>query len=187
MHRTTAEIASSPPDDFRWVLRRETEAEHQQLDDLVTRLDLGQVDDLARFFRMHLACFDGMAVHSADHRLRDMITALRSDLVALGCADRPAPVALAPVHPLAVDYILAGSRMGTKVLRKRWARSDNPLVQAACNYFSLDSTPGEWADTCARLNTVQTTSVAADQIVRDSRMIFERFVTSFHRASATVG
>ncbi len=173
--------------DFRWVLRRETASAHQALDDMVSTLDLGVVPDLARFFGMHLAAFRAMGRQSSDPRLADMIVALNADLAALG-ADAPVPdLDLEAVQPLAVDYILAGSRMGTKVLRKRWAASSVAQVRAARAYFTLAPDAGEWASTCNTLAGIATQSAMARQIIADSIALFDLFAESYARtAPATV-
>ena len=81
----------------------------------------------------------------------------------------------APRDPLAVDYLLAGSRMGTRVLRRRWLESTDPAVHAADAYFGLPDDPSEWARVRGRLSEIADGSDRALRIEADVSALYALF------------
>ena len=169
------------PNDFRWLLKDQTSSEHDRLDTLLSALDVSSFDGLAGFLAIHRHCFNAMlpaAVPGDDAfaALVEMIRCIDSDLGALGveCTAGLVPP-LGPVHGLALDYVLEGSRLGTKVLRRRWEASDDPRVRAANAYFMITPVPGRWRDVCAALSAVAPDSPEAAQITRDTEKLFALF------------
>ncbi|NNE52986.1 MAG: DUF3158 family protein [Sulfitobacter sp.] len=140
----------------------------------MSKLDLQKPGDLGRFFAVHHTCFRALAAHHAYSGLAQMIGALERDLHHLGAPVLP-DARLQPVDPLAVAYIIEGSRMGSKVLRSRWKRSTDPTVQGASAYFSLKPDGQRWRDLCAALSVFDTRSSRAALIVSDTVVIFELF------------
>ncbi len=140
--------------------------------------------DLSRFLQIHLACFDAMQTcaergTSADRLLARTRRALRADLAVLGAARShlclPPP---GPLGPLALDYVLEGSRMGTRLLARRWAETRDPAVARARNYFTAPSESGRWRTVCAALSAVPVDSAEAETLVHDTKRLFDLF----HRA-----
>lgn len=173
--------------DFRSILRDATRAEHDLLDARFTALDISERAGFSVFVHVHLTCFQMMADAAeegsyAGGLLRQMAAALSDDRAVLGTA-QPAPHSMLPatLDPLAIDYLVAGSRLGTKVLRKRWAASADPVMQRANAYFGLESDPAFWRSTCAALSSIAADSPRAKAITRDSKILFGLFLTVFER------
>ncbi|MCE8007775.1 biliverdin-producing heme oxygenase [Aestuariivita sp.] len=166
--------------DFRWYLRDKTKDHHDRLDRMMSALDLSERADLARFLHVHLICIEAMMRHSPDPSLPRMVESFRKDLNSLGEGPREgARLDMAAVHPLAAAYILAGSRMGAKVLKAGWARSTDPAVKSASSYFNLKLRPGEWHDICGKLSEIDCGSDLAAVIVADARDLFDSFSRAF--------
>lgn len=185
MHRSAAAIAPTEQRDFRWVLRQETEGAHDELDHLISKLDLASRSDFITFLKVHDACFAAMARHMDVSGLDRMVQAIRNDLTALGeVPEVGAPVDLSPFHPLAGRYILAGSRMGTQVLRKRWLQSDDSIVRTADTYFTLPSGASEWQAVCAELSQIPAGTTLAEEITRDTGALFQFFRATLDRLAS---
>ena len=162
--------------DFRWHLREATAEDHARLDGIVSELDVATRAGLAGFATAHLLAFRAMEEAHPRAELRAMIAALGTDLASLGAALPGGAMPPAPAHdPLAGDYLLAGSRMGTQVLRRRWAGSLDPLVRRADAYFALAVDPAEWPAVRAALSAVPVGSDRAGRIVADVRALYQLF------------
>lgn len=173
-HAKAAEI------DFRWQLKLDCRAEHARLDALMSGLDLTEADDLSQFLETHLIAFRAMNVHMVDQSVSALITALDTDLTTLGHpTSEQDGLDMTAFHPLAGRYIVSGSRLGTQVLRKRWAASNTLRVRSASQYFSQDANPREWQAVCADLARIEIGSAEATQITLDVRRIFEGFSDAF--------
>lgn len=178
-------------DDFRMVLRDQTRSDHDRLDQLVGSLDISQRSGFTAFAEMHLSCFLAMQSRQSEdsnsvQTLQDMIDGLRKDLLVI--TDRETVTRSELTHtvaPLAIDYIVAGSRLGSKVLRKRWSKSTDASVQGASVYFQQDADPKLWPETCASLSEVASTSLQAATIVKDTKTLFQLFSTAFDTAVLT--
>ena len=90
------------------------------------------------------------------------------------------------LDPLAVDYVVAGSRLGLKVLKTRWASSSDPLVRAAGAYFTLQNAAPSWPKVCRALSTVPLDSTRAGAITRDTKRIFDLFAATYRRGQPLI-
>lgn len=176
-------MVSTLPQDFRNILRQETRVAHDQLDHHFTQIDIASRDGLKAFVGVHLACFQMMQARLRSSNLsaatlQDMINGLALDAVVLGL-DHPvdAPALEQQIDPLAIDYLVAGSRLGSKVLSRRWAQSQDPLVQNAKTYFSQPSDPTLWPATCRALSDIPVAHARAAYIVKDARTLFQLFIS----------
>lgn len=167
--------------DFRWVLRDRTSGEHERVDRLLSALDIGSPDGFADFLSIHRICFaamkaDAPAEEGGFATLTEMIACIDSDLASLGIpCDAGSAVSVGPVHVLARDYVLEGSRLGSKVLRRRWEASEDPRVKAADAYFSITPVPGRWREVCAALSAVSPDGPEATRIAEDAGRLFALF------------
>lgn len=170
--------------DFRWQLKAATQSAHDDLDRLISGLDLQQRPDLTRFFVMHLIAFKAMRQQRPDRALIDTTDALEADIAVLtdGLPIGFLPE-VAPYHPLAGQYLISGSRMGTKVLMKTWARSADPRVRAASHYFHLPISRFGWPEVCTALNAVGRDSPDAAHIVADTKRLFALFRRAYEAAT----
>ena len=168
-------------DDFRWVLKEQTAADHDAVDDLLSALDVSSADGLEGFLGVHRACFAAMlpiAVpgDSSMQAMTGMIACIERDLATLGApCDVSSAVTVGPVDVLACDYVLEGSRLGSKVLRRRWEASEDPRVRAADAYFSITPVSGRWREVCDALSAVAPDSPRAAHIIRDTKSLFALF------------
>ena len=171
--------------DLRHVLRQETRQEHDALDRAISTLDITRIDGFCRFLHIHHTCFTAMqtrALAACQSRLAlaDMVDGLSRDLSAVGAQKAALHLALPPrLDPLAVDYMVAGSRLGTKVLHRIWAQATDPMVRQADGYFGLTGTPTLWPDTCHNLSRVPVDTPRAAAIVADTKTLFQLFSTAF--------
>ncbi len=179
--------------DFRTTLREKTHADHERVDAMFSRVNIAQHDGFSLFVRVHLTCFSKMQEHdsiSAEAKglLAEMVDALTLDLDLLGEAPHDIKDTKSKsADPLAVDYMIAGSRLGSKVLRKRWAASSDPIVVAAGTYFGLSSDPEFWRTTCRALSDIPNDSARADVIVEDTRALFGLFAQNYGALTAQTG
>ena len=196
---------------YRHQLRAMTRTDHQRLDDLFSALDITRRVDYARFIGVHLAVFEVLQRHLAPSSLtRQQLLAglacLQRDLATLG--ERRAQMRHRPtghdemptghdempaghdaadgLDPLAVDYVVAGSRLGLKVLKTRWASSSDPLVRAAGAYFTLQNAAPSWPKVCRALSTVPLDSTRAGAITRDTKRIFDLFAATYRRVKPLI-
>lgn len=166
---------------FRNQLRVETRAAHEALDALISNLDVATHDGLAAFCQIHLTCFGEMAriPHldpATDQLLRRVNRALADDLATLGRpAARLACQLSRTTAPLATAYVVGGSRLGSKILKSRWAASRDAGVQAAHHYFALPGEGPYWKAVCADLDRIIPDTAAAAKIVADTISIFDMF------------
>lgn len=173
--------------DFREELRARTREDHDRVDMAMSGLDLTTQSGLSTFLGVHYACFSDMMQTSwpgSDvwQSLNLMTSAIETDLAQL---DQPGIVQLGgdlePVDPLALDYIIEGSRLGTQVLRRRWSASRDPVVTSASAYFTLPGEPGKWRSVCAELSEVDARSPRARDIIDGTRRIFALFLDQLSR------
>ena len=177
---------------YRHALRALTRADHARLDDLFSALDITRRVDYARFIGVHLAVFEVLRPHLAPASLtRPQLLAglacLRRDLAILGQRRQETRAGHGEadgLDPLAVDYVVAGSRLGLKVLQARWASSSDPLVRAAGAYFTQPNAAPAWPKVCRALSKVPVDSIRAGVITRDTRRIFDLFAVAYQRSGS---
>lgn len=167
--------------DLRQRLRTGTRAAHEALDARLSDYDIATPEGLGRFLslqRLALTALEPLSAGAAvAPLLRDMRDHAEADLLRLGWpAHDPVPEAFPgdqrPPHPLALDYVIAGSRLGTMVLRKRWAASRDPAVRDARAYFSAPDHTGYWTAFCKTAGAVDAETPLADRVVTDAARLF---------------
>lgn len=116
--------------------------------------------------------------------LQDLLRRLDADLADLRIAP-PSPEAARPLDPLAVDYLVLGSRHGTEVLRRRlFGSPDSPPARG---YFTKDRDPGAWQALCAALDRVDPDSPRAARILFDTASGFDLFAKAAAAARLHLG
>ena len=172
---------------YRHQLRAMTRDDHQRLDDLFSALDITRRVDYAHFVGVHLAVFEVLKRHVTPasltrRQLLAGLACLQRDLATLGRRDTEIKAGQGEpgrLDALAVDYVVAGSRLGLKVLKARWESSADPLVRAARAYFTLPNMAPRWRDVCQALSMVPVDSARAGAITRDTRRIFNLFAAAY--------
>lgn len=152
---------------------------------MFTSLDIAERDGFLIFAQVHFACFGillGSETKSARGKdmLGEMVDALDKDLRRLGSTEHRVPRSTGMnFDPLALDYMVGGSRLGTKILRKRWAATLDPKVQDADTYFNLTSDPNYWRETCDALADITVDGPRAQRILNDTQAMFGLFEARF--------
>ena len=180
---------------YRHELKALTRVDHAHLDDLFSALDITRRVDYARFIGVHLAVFEVLRPHLSPASLtRPQLLAglacLQRDLATLGQRRLETQAGHGEadgLDPLAVDYVVAGSRLGLKVLQARWAGSADPLVLAAGAYFTQPFAASPWPKVCRALSKVPVDSARAGAITRDTRRIFDLFAAVYGRSARVKG
>lgn len=174
---------------LRFALREVTRDAHERLDQGISALDLRTRDGFVRFCQCHIASFRALAPRSGDPAMRDQlcgfVARLEDDLATLGQPESRGNTGCGPVFDdLSVAYIVHGSRLGTKVLRRTWAESDDPLVRQASAYMSGDIDGLAWRETCASLDALDPLATRGRTIANEALEIFALFQRSLDRGEA---
>ena len=177
---------------YRHELKALTRVDHARLDDLFSALDITRRVDYGRFIGVHLAVFEVLRPHLSPASLtRPQLLAglacLQRDLATLGqrrLETQAGHDAAEALDPLAVDYVIAGSRLGLKVLKTRWAGSADPLVLAAGAYFTQPFAASPWPKVCRALSKVPVDSARAGAITRDTKRVFNLFAATYQRSGS---
>ncbi|MBV7409155.1 hypothetical protein [Maritimibacter sp. DP1N21-5] len=81
------------------------------------------------------------------------------------------------LHPVAVDYILLGARLGTEVIRRRVAAAG---VDPMPRHFRQMGSTEAWRMVCARLDRIAPTSPLAEAVTADVANGFDLFARAAH-------
>ena len=159
-------------------LRADTAAWHERVDRAYTTLDLRQSADLGTFLGAQLSvllairCHPGPHADAADELRACMAAAILADLRHL---DR-APVLTRQTRRFdatSVLYILLGSRLGTRVLHRRWLEATDPAVKGAGSYLGLAPPSDAWRALCGELMQRPPQGAEADRVVEDACLLFD--------------
>ena len=165
-------------------LRADTAPWHERVDRAYTTLDLRQAADLGTFLGAQLSvllavrCGPGPNADAADELRAGMAAAILADLRHL---DR-APVLTRQAHQFdttSVLYILLGSRLGTRVLYRRWLEATDPAVKGAGSYLGLAPPSGAWRALCGELLQRPFQGAEADRVVEDACLLFDLHLGAF--------
>ncbi|MEO0391484.1 MAG: hypothetical protein AAF218_11175 [Pseudomonadota bacterium] len=163
---------------LRWGLRSDTAAAHAALDQAVSAFDLSKPLGLARFLHMQALALGSLQAAGLGGRCAGLIGTLngaaRADLDTLG-APTPQATAVPPFEALAVDYVVSGALLGSKILTQRWRASADPAVQRAGQYFGATRGLEAWRDFQEDAARISAHSARADRICRDAAGVFALF------------
>ncbi|MBN7783774.1 hypothetical protein JYP51_02515 [Ponticoccus gilvus] len=168
---------------FRHHLRRATAPQHEAAEAAFAPLtaDLGQ--GLRGFLcaqRQAFATLVAARVPAAAQISRqitlDLLDRLDRDLGPRTDTPQDPP----PLDPLAVDYLVLGSRLGTEVLRRRLL-DEMPDVTLPM-YFRAPPATAEWQRVCAALDRVALNSAHAARLEIDVRRGFDIFAAAAYEA-----
>ncbi|WP_200809626.1 hypothetical protein [Aquimixticola soesokkakensis] len=168
---------------FRHRLRRETAVQHAQTEDAFAPFMADPQPHLAWFLAAQraglVAVFDSREVASTPGctaLMAQLTDRLDADLAQLGarCVATPPDSGL---DPLAVDYLVLGSRLGTEVMRRQlWPQDTGALPPS---YFLGGDARDLWRAHCSALDAIAPQSPRAERVIFDSRRGF----ALFHRAA----
>lgn len=188
----------------RQLLRTATRSDHEAVDDAFSELDLTRAADLAVFLGAHLTAlrelepfFEGLLPETP---WPSRVPLLLADLEALGAPtvdDRGAgsprllsETASADLESrsarLGAAYVVAGSHLGLRVLRRTWAESEDERVLAADRFLQDESVAGYWQALLPRLEECGNDAqrLAA---VSGARLAFSRFAEGLAQERTTAG
>ncbi|PRY85599.1 hypothetical protein [Donghicola tyrosinivorans] len=158
-------------------LREQTGATHEALDQLFAPFQRDPATYLNHFLAVQLAGFSALLAACPDcdaqvaAMLRNAKSALAQDVADRACfvPQLPAPSSL---HPLAVAYLVIGSRLGTEVLRRRLTDAG---VAPMPRYFTPEPYQADWRQLCATLRATPADGALADSVVQDVLTGFNLF------------
>ena len=164
-------------DNLRARLRTDTRTSHEELDREVSSFDLTRPDGFACFLRMQATALNtlrgNIMSQASAEMVCDLLERAEADLRQLGYPVDERQMKLDVVHPMAIDYVIAGSRLGTQILKKRWFSATDAKVRSAASYFCAPSYIEAWAAFRANAEKMPSTGPLADQIIRDTDRIFQ--------------
>ncbi|MCI5038611.1 MAG: biliverdin-producing heme oxygenase [Donghicola eburneus] len=164
----TSEFGSQLPDqDLLKRLRAETHAVHEELDHLFTPFQDAPLDHLGSFLAAQMAGLTALSTAARVPHDENTLILLSETLDRLEQDCRYYELSV-PVlrhkrdlHPLAVAYLVIGSRMGTEVLRRNLIKHG---IERVPLYFTPQDYKHAWQDLCARLQGMESCGPEADDI-----------------------
>lgn len=167
-------------------LRADMAPRHKCVDRAYSELDLAHPAGLRTFLRAQLSvllsmrCDPGHHAAAAQDLVSRMAAAMEADLRGLdSCAVVPASAIR--LNATAVLYMLLGSSLGTRVLRRRWLEATEPAVRAAGQYLSLAPPQGAWRHLCEELAAHPAEGAEADRIVQAAGELFDLHLAVMER------
>ena len=181
---------------LRFSLREQTAKDHAEIEALFETLDLSREAGMAAFLAAHASVLAAFRHHLRGRIPRSMIAGaliekacnldalISTDLVTLGYPPAVPRAALpsAPLHPLGLAYVVAGSRLGAKLLRRHAYRSDSARVRAACTYLQAPEGDALWPAFVGHLRTHVYSEHESREILSSASAGFRCFETAFYRA-----
>lgn len=184
-------MTANQPPSLRARLRNDTRGAHDSLDHLVSQFDLATPLGLSCFLQMQSIALRSIAPHAAGAvtfgAVQDLLERAAADLSALGRPDQQTRMIAGPLHPFAIDYVIAGSRLGTQVLRKRWQSASDAHVRQADAYFSAPSYIELWKSFCTSAQETYPSGPVADKVVHDADRLFGLYLECARISKATNG
>lgn len=180
-------------------LRRDTRTAHDAVDRAFSRFDVRTVAGLGGFLgaQREVAAMLRDAMDPSDPLLdvlRPTLDDLDHDLAVLGHVRPAAPLAppAAPGsdHPLARSYVWLGSRLGMRMVARRWYRSADARVAAAGRSVARLQERSDWRPVSAALDAMSGRGREADAVTHAARDWFaileQAAVASRRRVEANV-
>lgn len=167
----------------RFRLRQGTADCHERVDAAFSAVDLGSRAGYGQFLLAQAAAFfpaeQGLEAAGIDHLLPDWDHRRRSHLLAQDLIDLGLPVPEGLTVPVVTGgpamlgwaYVLEGSRLGGKLLRREVA-AELPVA------FLSDNYPAAWSTIVAVLDEQLTEGPAIDQAIESARSLFALFEQS---------
>ncbi|MGR3625295.1 MAG: hypothetical protein ACU0A0_03290 [Limimaricola sp.] len=167
---------------LRSRLKRDLVARHERLDACFSRFDLTTRPGLSGFLAAHRTAFAAIRPASGGLTggplLGRMIAAIDADLGVLGHAPGAGPAPLRLTRSMAQDYVLLGSRLGSQLLRRRWAAARDPRLRSAGTYLSLPPMARDWRAFCDRAGALPGEGTEADKVVCEAGQLFDLFLAA---------
>lgn len=181
---------------IRWALRQDTAAAHAAIEQLYETLDLSSRPGLTVFLAAHAAAFraivgalDATVPAELADRVAAMIALIEADLATLDVTRHPQGLpAPSPVaDPLGLVYVVAGSRLGARILARRAAASPDPAVRGACGYLAAAQSDGLWPAFVAHLEDRALPPRDQARVIAGAHAGFACFESAYHLAKDCYG
>lgn len=177
---------------LRERLRADTRVSHDAVDVAFGRFDIRNADGLARFLLAQRTAIGVLRRASATDPLRDEVCRavddLDADLATLGggrsWVDLGAMKAPVDDHVLARAYIWHGSRLGTRMLARRWSDAADPSIREAGTYFARLADRSVWRGLTDALDAESGRGRKADRVTGAANDWFAIFEDAAGRARA---
>ena len=135
-------------------LRSATRCRHAGVEMLFEQFDISRETGACGFLRAHAASIAAVRAANPDANdklsrvLKGLETALETDLHTLQCNETIPEISLpgGKWNSLGVTYVIAGSRLGAKVLSRRVATARESNVQSANRYLTWPGADHLWRD-----------------------------------------
>jgi heme oxygenase len=174
-------------------LRHATADAHRDLDARLGALDLVRRDGYRRFLEINAAALlpleaaleqAGVVAIFADWPWRSRRAAIAADLARVGGSLRPLGEAprLNRNALFGTLYVLEGSRLGAKYLRRTIATSADPVISRATAYLDHGSGQQLWQSFLLALGHQSFTQDDEDEIIAGAQSAFAMFARSADRA-----
>ncbi|RIJ20366.1 hypothetical protein D1224_14660 [Henriciella barbarensis] len=134
--------------------------------------------------RRSLAALPSCQTFSHERTLRVMLAAIEADLATLGVAAPSVDqveVNDNDIHPLGLMYVIAGSRLGARILLSDIKASSDPVVVFATRYFSCPESDEMWKNVSTTLKLWTGSEDEENKIIASAQTAFLWFETA-HRS-----
>lgn len=160
---------------LRERLRLDTRTSNEAVDRAYRPFDLTTARGLGGFLAAQRIAAASLAqVADGPESLADDLAATLDDIDAdLGVLGRAVPDLLLPRpvadHPIARSYVWYGSRLGMKMLARRWDRATDPAVVAAGAFVARLAERPDWRPVAEALDALSGRGRVADAATRATR------------------
>lgn len=162
---------------FRHALRHDTSVDHERVEAAFAPLFDHADRNLDGFLAAQWRALDSLRrtmVAGSARGIESLIDGLLEDLRGDGAASVPAEGAAGMrLDPLAVAYVVVGSRLGAEVLRRRLGQEG---ARTLPRFFDARDVNAEWAAVCGALAAIAPGSADAARIVGDVRLAYGCFI-----------
>lgn len=175
---------------LRDQLKQRTRARHDAVEARFDRHDIATLHGLEATLRAHAIALDwcvavlpGFMV-AERNQLKALRFAASCDLRRLGLFDQtspPRPDNWTVPHPLGLIYVIAGSRLGARVLLKRLAGSGDERVLAATAYLACPAGDDLWQSTRRALERGTVSPDEQTEIISAAETGFDWFSVALER------
>lgn len=179
----------SPQMTSRFALKAATDDIHRELDERLSSLDLAKEEDYRRFLQFQARSVPSVEQALASAGLEDLVDgwcaarrskAIEADLQALGGSmpeQAPAPAIAGTAQLLGTAYVVEGSRLGSRVLRRRVAAG------LPVRFLSDDGSLGPWPTLIAAIDRL----LDSDNLLSEAKEAARRSFSWFLQISREAG
>lgn len=169
--------------DLRSALRVGTKSAHETLDRRFSDLNLQSRNGYVTFLKAHYLALSQCYQFDGPERLLlpdDPLDEIAADLEKLHAE---VPPAWTPPKPLISPwigcvYVVAGSRLGARLLIRRVQASEDKSVSNTTGYLASQQDPAPWSKTLAYLRSDQANALDTPHVVAAANRTFDLFLAA---------